>query len=244
MVETAARKPTTSSICAQKIRDMILENKLRPGDRLPPERELAQQLGVNRMTLRAALAELQATNLIVARQGSGNVVTAYREIGSPALLADLVRLESPSRKVELCADLLLLRRQLAVAALTKLLNLGDRDVSAIERAVERFGEVAERCAPIAEIAAADLAVVMAMLDATRSPAFRLIINPVARALEALPELREVLYAKPDQNAAHYAKLVAWLRQPTERGIGQLLELLTGRDEATIDQLRERIAPGS
>lgn len=240
MFEVIQRNPRTSAICAQKIRELILEKKLEPGDRLPPERELAQQLGVNRMTLRTALAELQATNLIVARQGSGHVVTAYQEVAGPALLPELIRLASAENQVELCSDLLLLRRQLAVAALTKLLYLDDRDVSAVERAVERFGELAGRGATTSELAAADVAVVVAILEATRSPAFRLIINPVARALEALPALRDVLYASPDHNAVHYTKLVSWLRKPTKRGIDQLLELLTWRDNATIEELRRRL----
>ena len=219
---------------------MILERRLGPGDRLPPERELAQTLGVNRMTLRAALAELQATGLIVARQGSGNVVTAFEESGGPALLPDLIRLESAGKQVELCADLLLLRRQLAVAALTKLLELERRDVSRIEEAVERFGELAEGGASAAELAAADLGVVAAILEATRSPAFRLIINPVARALESLPVLRDVLYASPEHNAAHYGELIAWLREPTREGIDRLVALLAWRDDATVAELRRRL----
>jgi GntR family transcriptional regulator len=42
-----------------------------PGDRLPTERELADQLGVSRMTVRHALARLQERGLIVRRQGAG-----------------------------------------------------------------------------------------------------------------------------------------------------------------------------
>src|SRR5918994_6765271 len=55
----------------------IVDNSLRPGDRLPTERELIQQLGVSRSVLREALRELQAQRMIVARHGHGLHVLPY-----------------------------------------------------------------------------------------------------------------------------------------------------------------------
>jgi GntR family transcriptional regulator len=49
---------------------------LRPGDKLPPERELSQQLGVNRMTLRQALQILDSQGLLTRRQGDGTYIAA------------------------------------------------------------------------------------------------------------------------------------------------------------------------
>jgi DNA-binding GntR family transcriptional regulator len=47
----------------------IADGRLRPGDQLQPERELAEQFGVNRLTVRQALAELQRRRLIWRRTG-------------------------------------------------------------------------------------------------------------------------------------------------------------------------------
>lgn len=59
---------------AETFADRIAGGELKPGDRLPPERELCQMLNVSRMTLRQALTELEARGLIVRRQGDGTYV--------------------------------------------------------------------------------------------------------------------------------------------------------------------------
>lgn len=61
---------------AEQLIGRIEAGELRPGDRLPPERELSKQLDVNRLTLRQALGVLKDRGLIVQRQGSGTFVAA------------------------------------------------------------------------------------------------------------------------------------------------------------------------
>lgn len=62
--------------------------RLRPGERLPPERRMAARYGVSPMTLRKALAIVAERGLIARRQGSGNYVregTRRRDLGTHAL---------------------------------------------------------------------------------------------------------------------------------------------------------------
>jgi GntR family transcriptional regulator len=59
---------------AQRLTGRIRAGKLAPGSRLPPERDLAETLGVNRMTLRQALHLLETDGLLVRRQGAGTFV--------------------------------------------------------------------------------------------------------------------------------------------------------------------------
>jgi len=51
------------------IRGAISSGKLRPGDRLPPETELARRLGVSRPTVREALKVLEALNVLESSTG-------------------------------------------------------------------------------------------------------------------------------------------------------------------------------
>ncbi|MDX6397048.1 MAG: GntR family transcriptional regulator, transcriptional repressor for pyruvate dehydrogenase complex [Gaiellaceae bacterium] len=70
--------PRTSSSIAAQIRNAILGGKLTEGERLPPERELAEQFGVSRVSVRDALRALEAMGLIEVRVGArgGAFVTA------------------------------------------------------------------------------------------------------------------------------------------------------------------------
>ncbi len=59
----------------EQLENMILEGTLQPGQRLPPERALAEQFGVSRPSLREAIQRLTAKGLLNSRQGGGNFIT-------------------------------------------------------------------------------------------------------------------------------------------------------------------------
>lgn len=64
--------PSAADVVVAGVTRAIELGRFLPGDRLPPERELAVQLGISRVTLRAALADLEGAGLIErTRRGSG-----------------------------------------------------------------------------------------------------------------------------------------------------------------------------
>lgn len=73
----------------RQIELLLLRGVLRPGERLPAERELAERLGVSRPSLRDALAQLQARGLLESRAGAGVFVA---ELLDSAFSDSLVRL--------------------------------------------------------------------------------------------------------------------------------------------------------
>ena len=54
----------------KQVQEAIFAGLLEPGDRLPPERELAEQFGLSRMSVRLALHTLESTGLVEIRVGS------------------------------------------------------------------------------------------------------------------------------------------------------------------------------
>src|SRR5262245_22057112 len=67
-------QPTLVDATESALRERLAPGRARPGDRLPPEKELAETLGISRGTLRLALERLESNGEIVRRQGSGTYV--------------------------------------------------------------------------------------------------------------------------------------------------------------------------
>ena len=76
----------SSSVTVQ-IEKLILRGILRPGDRLPAERELAERFGVSRPSLREAIANLDTRGLLVSKANAGIFVAdVLGNAFSPALI--------------------------------------------------------------------------------------------------------------------------------------------------------------
>ncbi len=76
-----------SSAVTRQIEKLILRGILRPGERLPAERDLAERLGVSRPSLREAVAELQDKGLLKSRAGAGiYVADVLGNAFAPALI--------------------------------------------------------------------------------------------------------------------------------------------------------------
>jgi GntR family transcriptional regulator, transcriptional repressor for pyruvate dehydrogenase complex len=79
-----------------QIRELISSGSLRPGDRLPSERELAEKLGVSRESIREGLKHLHSIGLVETRSHRGTFVlsgipAALRSITVPDLAASTAR---------------------------------------------------------------------------------------------------------------------------------------------------------
>ena len=133
-----ARQSVVDAV-ADRLRNEILSGRLRPGTRLPSERELSLALGVNRLTLRASLARLEALGLITTRHGAGTIVASWRERAGLEMLGTLVKglkLADPAWH-ELVRSALELRRILAAEAAALAAErhgLGREDAADLERA--------------------------------------------------------------------------------------------------------------
>lgn len=86
MFNTVNRDSTLTQRASEQIEDLIVSGTVRPGDRLPPERELGEKLGVSRTVVREAVRSLAAKGLLEVRTGSG---TYARRVGSDTMKASL-----------------------------------------------------------------------------------------------------------------------------------------------------------
>jgi len=159
---------------AASIADAILDGAFPPGSTLPPERDLAEQLGVNRTSLRQGLARLQQMGLIEARHGSGNVVRDPEALTHPAVVEALVRRLGP----EFLAELLEIR-----AALGPLIGRlaaqrgGPEDAEALRTALAAVADADGSAAR----QAADLAYFRVLIHGSRNRALALMYRWVEHA---------------------------------------------------------------
>lgn len=80
------------------LQEKIFLGALKPGEKLPPERELSRQLGVTRVPLREALKRLQAMKLVEVRHGDGIYVLDYQSTGSFEFLMSVIQSGLPLEK--------------------------------------------------------------------------------------------------------------------------------------------------
>lgn len=184
-----------SRAVVDQIEKLILRGILRPGVRLPGERELAERLAVSRPSLREALAQLQREGLLETRAGAGVFVSdALGSAFPPALVALF------SRHDEAVFDYITFRRDLEGQAAERAATRGTPgDLEVIALALEEM-ETAHggRCGAEKE-AELDARFHMAILEASHN----VVLLHMMRAMFDL--LREGVF---------YNRQVMFRRQPT------------------------------
>ncbi len=135
----AIRRNKVYEEVARQIEALILE-KLKPGDKLPPERELAEMFSVSRSSIRDAIRSLELAGLVEPRQGVGTVV---RELTADSLINPLAN--HLSRKRHLVRELLEVRQilepPLAARAAT---NASDEEIAEMDEILRRQADKTRR----------------------------------------------------------------------------------------------------
>jgi GntR family transcriptional repressor for pyruvate dehydrogenase complex len=103
--------PLTEAVI-QQIRQLVADGELLPGQRLPPEQELAELLGASRSTVREAVRALVTAQVLDVRRGDGTFVTSLR----PELLLAGIGAAADLLQNEFTLELVQVRRILEPAA--------------------------------------------------------------------------------------------------------------------------------
>ncbi|MDQ4008458.1 MAG: FadR family transcriptional regulator [Actinomycetota bacterium] len=121
----------------ERLLALVHELDLKPGDRLPPERELATDLGVSRASVRQALVVLEVQGLVEVRHGEGAILREHRS--DSAVLSGVIA--HRRRLPEVIEAREALEVQLASLAASR---RTDEDLVRIDRALETMAEEIDR----------------------------------------------------------------------------------------------------
>ena len=200
-----------------QLRAAIMSGRYRPGDRLPSQRALAADLGVNMASVREALGRLEQLRLLEVRHGSATRVLDWRHSGGLESLA----LEHGAGE-PLLGDLFEARRLLLVETAR---------LAARRRSAEQAGSLLELAQAAADALdsqtalLADWAFMAALVEAAGNLVFQLIMNSVRELYLPRVEAFTALVSAADELAPLYLEAA----QAIEDGDGE-------RAVAAIDRL--------
>jgi len=189
-----------------QLREMILSGSYRAGEKLPPERKLAETLGINRATLREALKTLEHAGLVRSRQGDGTRVLDFVQTAGLDLLRHLIPLREATRR-SLLRDVLEFRQIIG------------REVArlAAERArpehLERLREIAARPAEGAEEALLqDLDFYTELARTTENLVFALLLNTVRGTVRSFSSFFADFNPAVDEVRTHHLEVIEALAE--------------------------------
>ncbi|WP_042146549.1 FadR/GntR family transcriptional regulator [Paucisalibacillus sp. EB02] len=90
----------------QEIRKFIEVNDLKPGDKLPSERELSDKLGAGRSSIREALRAMELIGIIETRHGGGTFLSKYRPYHTVELLSTFILSQTTKDELLIVKELL------------------------------------------------------------------------------------------------------------------------------------------
>lgn len=117
----------------EKIKAMIVSGELSPGDRLPPEKELSERLGLSRNSMREAVKALEVIRVLDVRRGDGTYVTSLE----PHLLLEAISFVADMHDDDSLLEIFAVRRMLESQATGLAATLGtDDDLQALREEVD------------------------------------------------------------------------------------------------------------
>jgi GntR family transcriptional regulator, transcriptional repressor for pyruvate dehydrogenase complex len=190
-----------------KLRNMIQSGELPPGSRLPPENQLAAQMGLSRSGVREAVKVLESARVLEVRRGDGTFVTSL----APKLLLEGVGFAVELLQGETLLEVMEVRRLLEPAATgIAALRISEAELEEVAHLLDRMRKARDDAE---ELMQADVAFHRAVISSTRNETLTSLLDGLsgrtvrARVWRGLVE-GNVTQATLDEHEAIYVALKA------------------------------------
>src|SRR5262245_59768385 len=172
-------KPRVAEEIVQQLRGLILRGEYAVGDKLPPERKLAEELGVNRASLREAIKALEHMGLVKTRQGDGTRVLDFMQTAGVELVSHLIAGEG-TPNLQVLHDVLDFRRWFGRETARLAAERADaEDMKRLEAVAEKAADAA---IDVSELLKLDFEFYVQMTTAAKNRVMQLLINTMRAAV--------------------------------------------------------------
>ncbi len=195
---------------AESIHNSIMMGDLKAGDRLPSERDLAEQLGVSRTVVRDALRLLEERGLVSSNVGDGTYISEIK----PKSVSESISLFVKQRQTSY-AHLTQVRRMIEVeiAALAAQ-NATPRDIERLEQSVS---EAEQKLHSLQEFVATDINFHRLLAEASQNPLLPMLLTPISEPLHDLSRRASALMGAPEDALKHHHKILDCVRRGDSEG---------------------------
>lgn len=215
-----------------QIEEFLLSGRLKPGDQLPPERELAEQFQVSRTAVREAIKTLREKGLVEAYPGRGTFITSLRSGATRQSLnwiAKFVQQPDGSSYIAEVRDIL--EPEIAARAATRATA---KHVEALREAVAAMDEALDNATVFIE---ADLDFHLVLAEAVDNP---IILSLIDSAVSLLREQRTSIFSAPggpEHGQAHHKRILAAIERRDPAAAREAMQ-------AHLEQVRRDSAAGA
>ena len=234
----------------EQVETLLLMHLILPGEQLPPERELAQQMGVSRPVIHEGLLELGSRGLISIRPRHGWIVNNFTEEGALPLLSSLYRFSAPQSAARIDADLKEVRQMILTKSLEQYFDSGTAQQQPNSPLIEKLNKIYKeekknnnkrlRPAEIRRLTELDFLFYRAIIEAGGNTIFLLLFNS-ARELyhQKLEQFFTENTGSIQTATALKSQLIAYITNSNQQEALTLLEKMTSMDAYIISELSNR-----
>lgn len=212
----------------KQIQDLIRKGLLKPGDRLPPERELAVQLNVSRTAIREALRSLEMMGFIESKVGGG---TFIRQVTLDNVIDPFSNILAQDKKliIELIEVRMLLETEIAKLAA---LRINDEKAAHIEKTIELMEKEVKDGGIGLE---GENAFHNALALTAENTAMMKILNMCGDLLSSTREATLKIHGQPEKSIKDHRKIFEAVRKGDERLAKSLMKEHLVKAQKNLEQ---------
>lgn len=229
------KRDKLSDQVATKIQEFILQGDLKPGDQLPAERILGEQLGVSRTVVREAFRLLQERGLVRVVTGSGTYVTLADSGNISQSIGVLL-----SRQPADFQDLIEIRRFMEVEIATMAASrVSENDIERMEETIvlmeKAIPDIYTDPDQLEQFIQADMAFHDALADATRNSLFPIFLSSIVDLLRDFRRQASSTPGAPEAALQYHQTLLNHIRLRDAEGARQVMKEHMAHAEQVVAQ---------